>query len=156
MGYSRTQWGRWYLLIPFPAVLITVIEAIAPGPPLPWWVYTITTGIMAAAILSFCSLTIRDEGDVLRIRFGPIPLLRMRIRYADIVSAEPDRTSFLDGWGLHYNAFKGTIVNVWGYDCVRIQTKRRVYWIGTDDPEGLCGWIRQKAADLSRHSTPTV
>lgn len=152
MAYSRTQWGKWYILIPLPAVLITLIEAVAPGPPLPWWVYLLTTGAMAAAVLTFCSLTIRDEGEFLRVRFGPIPLLGTKIRFDDIVSAEPARTSFLDGWGLHYNPAKGTIFNVWGYRCVRIRTHRRVYWVGTDDPEGLCAWIRRKAAASAEES----
>lgn len=146
MAYSRTQWGKWYLLIPFPAVLITLIEAAVPGPPLPWWVYALSTGVMAAVVLSFCSLTILDGGEFLRARFGPIPLLGTKIRFDEILSAEPARTNFLDGWGIHYSPSKGTILNVWGYRCVRIRTHRRVYWIGTDDPEGLCAWIRGKTA----------
>lgn len=150
MSYARTQWGKWYLLIPFPAVLITLVDAIAPGPAVPWWVYLFATGVTAAVFLTFCSLTIRDEGDALAVRFGPLPLWGTRIRYSDIVSAEPARTRFADGWGLHYSLYKGTILNVWGYRCVRIQTKRRVYWIGTDDPEGLCDWIRQKIAASSQ------
>ncbi len=149
MAYTRTQWGKWYLLIPFPAVLLTLVDAIAPGPAVPWWIYRFATGVVAAVILTFCSLTIRDEGDHLAVRFGPLPLWGTKIPYGDIVSAEPARTRFADGWGLHYSLGKGTIMNVWGFECVRIQTKRRVYWIGTDDPAGLCDWIRQKIAASS-------
>jgi hypothetical protein len=46
----------------------------------------------------FGSLTIRDEGDCLALRFGPLPLLRKRIRYADITGVEVGRTTILDGW----------------------------------------------------------
>jgi hypothetical protein len=50
---------------------------------------------------AFHHLTIIDQGDVLAIRFGPIPLFRRTVRYADIEKVEVGRTLILDGWGIH-------------------------------------------------------
>ncbi len=146
MAFSLTQWGKWYFLIPLPALIMAIVEMVAPGPPVPWWSSLPATGIIALAILSFSSLTIRDDGDALQVRFGPIPIFSRRIPYRDILSVEPAATRFVDGWGVHYNPRKGIIMNVWGYRCVRIVTKRRVYWIGTDDPEEVSQWVEYKIA----------
>jgi len=81
--------------------------------------------VMAAAILALCglafgSLTIRDEGEYLAIRFGPLPVLCKRIRYADITGVETGRTKLIDGWGIHYMPGRGWTYNLWGYDCVKL------------------------------------
>ncbi len=57
----------------------------------------------SGAVFALCglmpgSLTIRDEGNHLPLRFGPLPVLFKTIRYAEITGVEVGRTSILDGW----------------------------------------------------------
>jgi hypothetical protein len=51
---------------------------------------------------------------VLVIRFGPIPLFRRTVRYADIQKVEVGRTLILDGWGIHFSIRGGWVWNLWG------------------------------------------
>jgi hypothetical protein len=57
-------------------------------------------GLLAPA---FHHLTVLDRGDRLVIRFGPLPLFRRTVRYANIETVEVGRTLILDGWGVHYS-----------------------------------------------------
>ncbi len=90
-------------------------------------------------------MTVRELGEALEVRFGPLPLARTRIPYEQIRSVRSERTGLIDGWGIHYIPGRGLVWNVHGRDCVRLELKNgRPFRIGTDDPEGLAAWIRQK------------
>ena len=93
---------------------------------------------------AFHHLTVRDEDDCLAIRFGPLPLLGKRIPYADITSAEPDRTSLIDGWGVHWVPGRGTTYNIWGYGCVKLQVGGRTIRVGSDDVENVLAFLQGK------------
>lgn len=45
--------------------------------------------------------TIKDEGDHLSLRYGPLPVFRKTIHYADISRVEAGRTLVTDVWGIH-------------------------------------------------------
>jgi len=94
--------------------------------------------LMLFSAVSFQTLTVRDDGDSLRIQFGPLPLLGKTIRYADIDTVTRGRTSLIEGWGIHLSPGGGWTWNLWGFDCVdfRLKDGRRTR-IGTDDPAGL-------------------
>lgn len=114
---------------------------------LPWPLPLIASGmaaIFALIGLSFMNLTIRDGGDRLLIRYGPIPLMRGSVRYDQITAAAEDRTNWLDGWGIHWVPGRGVTYNLWGFRCVRVQAGRRTIRLGTDDPEGLVDFLRRK------------
>ena len=87
---------------------------------------------------------IEDRGEVLRLRYGPIPLFRFRFRYDDISSVDTDRSDLIDGLGVHYIPTRGWIYNLWGFDCVRVTYRGRRVRIGTDDVEGLAALLRKK------------
>jgi len=107
--------------------------------------------IIVLTAFSFRQLLVRDEGDVLALRFGPIPLFRKRIAYADIASAERDMTTVIDGWGIHWVPSRGWTYNLWGFDCVRVSLNNgRTIRIGTDDPEALARYLQKKCR--SAHS----
>ena len=96
------------------------------------------------ALLAPCfhNLTVADQGDVLSIRFGPMPLFARTVNYADIEQVEVGRTTILDGWGIHYSIRGGWVWNLWGRDCVVVHFKKGgVLRIGTDDAEGLAGFL---------------
>src|SRR6266568_2831737 len=73
---------------------------------LAWMVGNAPGNIIAAAVglviallaPAFHHLTVVDQGDGLAIRFGPLPLFRRTVRYADIEKVEVGRTLILDGW----------------------------------------------------------
>ena len=85
-----------------------------------------------------------DEGDRLALRFGPLPLLRKMIRYADITSVEIGRTKIIDGWGMHHVPGRGWTYNLWGFACVKLTLGRKIIRVGTDDADELAKIIREK------------
>lgn len=93
---------------------------------------------------SFHYLSVEDAGDSLRIRFGPIPLFRRTVRYADMSHVEVSRTTFLDGWGIHLSLSGGWVWNLWGRDCVVIRTRNGTLRLGSDDSEQLALFLKER------------
>ncbi|HOA50959.1 MAG: hypothetical protein WBH86_00630 [Thermogutta sp.] len=152
MSYQNTQYGKWYWMTPLVLGTLLVIDLLVPGQPIPWFGYAIAGGTVAMVTLCFTSLTVRDGGDKLVVQFGPIPLVRATIPYRSITRVEQGRTNFFDGWGIHYSLTGGTVLNIWGFDCVRIWCGSRLYSIGTDDPDGLLTFLKNKLADLGSNT----
>ena len=151
MAYNHTQPGRWHYLL-FALTLATLAGACLARSELP----VVITLLGAATILAFCglmlgSLTISDEGEYLALRFGPLPVLRERFRYADITGVEIGRTKIIDGWGIHYVFFRGWTYNLWGFACVKLTLGQKIIRVGTDDADELAKVIREKTG-LSRLS----
>ena len=91
----------------------------------------------------FHHLTVEDEGDLLAIRFGPVPLFRRTVRYADIGSVEVGRTLILEGWGVHWSMRGGWVWNLWGRDCAVVCfNEGGVLRIGTDDAWNLADFLQ--------------
>ena len=140
-GYHRTQEAPLCLIL-YGSALLCFVLAVTIGD---------TTGIFIAGgvglligLLAPCfhNLTVADQGDVLSIHFGPVPLFASTVNYADIEQVEVGRTTILDGWGIHYSLRGGWVWNLWGRDCVVVQFKKGgVLRIGTDDAEGLAGFL---------------
>ena len=72
-------------------------------------------------------MTVRDEGEFLAINFGydifplsVLPFTHEKICYADIISVQQGRIWIINGCGLHYVPFLGTIYNIWGFRCVKL------------------------------------
>ncbi len=144
MAYNHTQYGRWHYV--FFAVALATMAAVwlvRSEPPVVV-ILLFTAAVFALCGLALGSLTISDEGEYLAIRFGPLPLLRKRIRYADITGVEIGRTSIIDGWGIHYILGRGWTYNVWGFACVKLTLGRKIIRVGTDDADGLVKVIREK------------
>ena len=93
---------------------------------------------------AFHYLTVRDEGDALAIRFGPLPRLRRRIPCGRSTAVEPGRTSLVDGWGVHWVPGRGWTYNIWGFDCVKVCLERRTIRIGSDDVENLIDFLQSR------------
>lgn len=103
------------------------------------------TGLVIAILAAaFHHLTVADQGETLAIRFGPVPLFRRTVRYADIQAVEFGRTLILDGWGIHLSLRGGWVWNLWGRDCVVVHLKKGVLRIGTDDASGLARFLQEK------------
>lgn len=150
-AYWHRQYAPWYwLLYAIGAIQLTAVILIG-GAPASWILLAsgITVGLLAS---SFHHLTVEDRGERLSVRFGPSPLFSMSIPYSDMLSVEAGRTSFLDGWGIHYSLRSGWIWNVWGRDCVVIQRRQSIMRIGSDDAENLLRFIRTRIRPRSKDS----
>lgn len=137
MQYCHTQTAPLYLLLI--AVGLGMLSGAWLVPEQTVQIILVSSGgIMFLLAISFRQLTVSDEMDQLLISFGPLPFFRRRISYANIASVEQNRTTALDGWGIHLSPGGGWTWNLWGFDCVDVYFKQgRRMRIGTDDPEGL-------------------
>lgn len=142
-GYSHTQKGPLCLILYGTALAIMILT----------WLDGDTPGVFigggVALVIAFLApafhhLTVEDQGEVLAIRYGPIPLFRRTLRYADIEKVEVGRTTVLDGWGIHLSIRGGWVWNLWGRDCVVVHLKKGVLRIGTDDAANLARFLDGK------------
>lgn len=146
--YDHCQNAPLYWLLVLPAIIVAAAAALTNKAD-DANVFLILSVVLAGFAFSFRWLRVRDEGDYLGVRFGPIPLFGKRFRYADISSAEPDRTSIVDGWGIHWVPGRGWTYNLWGFECVRLTLKNgRTVRVGTDDPSGLAAFLQQKLGSI--------
>jgi hypothetical protein len=144
-GYSHTQKAPLCLLVyALAAVFLALGWFIQDAPPIPWLFPPIGV-LMLVIAASFHHLTVEDQGDVLSVHFGPIPLFRKTVKYSDIVSVEVGRTLLLDGLGIHMSIRGGWVWNLWGRDCVVVSFKNgSTLRIGTDDAENLAGFLQSR------------
>ena len=97
---------------------------------------SVSAAPMGVFLMLFGMLTVEIDESHLRFRFG-IGLIRKRIPLAEIVEARPVRTTWADGWGIHYTA-RGWLYNVSGWDAVEITlASGQRLRLGTDEPQRL-------------------
>jgi len=150
-SYDHTQRGGWFwVTILVGAAAIDAGIVIGPWP----------IAVCGAAIVLFggciAHLRVRDDGDALSVRFGPLPLMGKRIPYAGIQSVEVTRTRWYHGWGVHGWPGAWLVLNLWGYDAVALELKQprglfrfRRYLVGTDEPEALAAFLREKLSQTA-------
>jgi hypothetical protein len=92
---------------------------------------------------------VRDKGDCLALRYGPIPLFHKRFPYSKMTAVEASRSTVFDGWGIHYLPARGWTYNLWGFGCVKVQMGKKTVRIGTDDVRGLVVFLRGKIGERS-------
>ncbi len=150
MQYERTQYAPLhYILLAISVLLLTGAWTARAQPA----VVITLVGVGAALVLvslMLGSLTVSDEGDHLALRYGPLPVFRKQIPYADITAVQPGRTSVIDGWGIHYIPGRGTTYNLWGFGCVKLTVGKRVIRVGSDDVENLVEFLRGKVGSYPR------
>jgi len=142
--YEHTQRAPLYLILLAALVPILVLAWILRGDASASNAMLVLAAILFLVSLMFMHLTVRDEGQYLAIRYGPLPVFRRRIAYADISSIEPSRSSWIDGWGIHWVPGRGHTYNLWGFRCVRLAVRGRVVRVGTDDVENLVQYLRDR------------
>lgn len=143
--YSHTQKGPLGLILGFSSLIFFIVAwLVLEGSVLPFVLFGIGV-LMIVLATAFHHLTIEDQDDRLAIRFGPLPLFRRTVKYADMGKAEVGRTLILDGWGIHYSIRGGWVWNLWGRECVVLHFKNgHVLRIGTDDAENLARFLEGK------------
>lgn len=144
MSYRHTQESPmfWILLAPC-AVLMVVLPFVRERPGV-FFVLAAWAALLLLATASFRNLTVADGGDRLLVRFGPLPLLRASFRYDRITAVERSRSSWIDGWGIHWVPGRGMTYNVWGFDCVKLCVASRVVRIGSDDADALADFLSRR------------
>lgn len=107
-GYSHTQKAPLCLIL-YGSGITAINLAVLIGDYLG---IVIAGGVSLVLLLlapCFHYLAVEDQGDVLAIRFGPVPLFRRTVQYADIGSVEIGRTPLMDGWGIHLSIRGGWV-----------------------------------------------
>ncbi|MDG4551903.1 MAG: hypothetical protein P9F19_01735 [Candidatus Contendobacter sp.] len=131
--YRHTQFGAVV------AGILLSLSAVAVGAELmtgPSALTVVGPVLMAVFLLLFGTLTVEIDETHLRFRFG-IGLIRKSIPLAEIVEARPVRTTWADGWGIHYTA-RGWLYNVSGWEAVEITlVSGQRLRLGTDEPQHL-------------------
>lgn len=144
MRYEHTQKAPLHLIL-YGVAVVTLVGAISLPEPWPLsLILALAAGLLVLVGAMFGYLTVRDEGDHLAIRYGPIPAFRFRFPYAHISGVKRGCSSVVDGWGVHWFPGRGTTFNLWGWDCVTFRLGRRLIRLGTDDIEGLTALLLEK------------
>jgi hypothetical protein len=91
----------------------------------------------------FHALTIEVSTDTLTWKFGP-GLVRKSVPLADLATARAVRTTWLDGWGIHWGRH-GWLYNVSGNDAIAVTTHQgKRFALGTDEPQALLKALRER------------
>ena len=119
------------------------------APPLASYALVASAVVFTMIGAGFHHLAVKDEGDELRIQFGPLPLFATAIRYNEITSLGRDRTTIMEGWGIHKSFRGGWVWNIWGRDCVVIAHSGTTR-VGSDDVENLLAFLSSRTGvDIS-------
>jgi len=153
--YEHRQYGAWWVMFVVLALgLFGLTAALIASEGIKLHVALMMSGtgaffLVVASMLGY--LDVRDEGDRLSVRFGPLPLFGTSIRYEDIESVAPTRTTMLHGFGVHGLPGLFLVLNIWGFDAVQLRMRRRhAIWfaktviIGTDDLDELLALLQDK------------
>ena len=140
--YSHTQKAPLCLLVYALAVVFLALGWFVQDAPPIQWLFPPIGLLMLVIAASFHHLKVVDKGDVLSVRFGPVPLFRKTVQYSDIVNVEVGQTLILDGWGIHMSIRGGWVWNLWGRDCAVVHLKKGTLRIGTDDAENLAAFLQ--------------
>ncbi len=143
MTYQHTQVGYWMFLTT--GLLAAVIAARVQS----FTVFGVMCLIMTAAAALVGTLTTSIDDESVRVRFGPVSLIRERFALTDIKTARAVRNSPVYGWGIRYIP-QGRLWNVWGLDAVELQLANgRRFRIGTDEPQALLDALRRAGVSAS-------
>ena len=144
--FSRSLFVAGLVVAP---MMLVAMWGLFPDP-----IFVMVGFVFSCLILGYIachlSLRVRDEGDCLVLRFGPIPLFFKRFWYVETTAVEPSRFTIFDGWGVYYRGYTslwGWTYSVGGFGFVKVQMGRQTVRIGTDDVEGLVAFLRTKIAE---------
>ncbi len=148
--YRHTQISYLMLFITFVVLVFFVriqITARAEPPSVDSGTNFAITAIMALILFvlaSFSTLAVAIDGQFLKIRFG-WGIFRKKFQLNEIFLARKVKNHWYYGWGVRLWFWpKMWIFNVSGFDAVELVMKnRRIYRIGTDEPEKLEDAIKQ-------------
>lgn len=131
--YLHTQSGRVIVVALGGVALLCAVAAIYFPAPLIAYLIGI---LMVLCAWLFSSLTVKIHNRQLRWWFGP-GIIRKQVNLSEIQSVSAVRTTWYDGWGIHYTK-NGWLYNIAGRDAVAVQLKSgKKFALGTNEPEAL-------------------
>ena len=160
-SYDHKQYGPWFLAA-LTVAFVLLFEPVvvrAGGGQAELGALQIGIGLIfllcASAIAYLC---VRDAGDRLSVRFGPLSILGFSIRYEEIESAEAHEPrlgclrEILTLYGLHSHGSGGwSSCGINGHEFVKIRLRApqwggpgRDVYVGTNEPERLAEFLRGK------------
>ncbi|HII98539.1 MAG TPA: DUF1673 family protein [Methanoregula sp.] len=143
--YEHTQRGSVILAAVGTAVILIVLSMLIFGTVLVS-VLVLLILIVVLAIMSRLTVSVTDTR--LKIRFGPVGLIRKEWLLSDIISATPVTNQWIYGWGIRWTPH-GPLYNVAGSRAVEILLlSGKKFRIGTDEPEALCRALQKACAGI--------
>lgn len=152
---QRAPLGLLLYVLGWIAALVTILTLPEMERDVALLAVLLPCSLVFALAPAFHFLMVRDEGERLRVAFGPLPLFKTAIAYSDITDVEVDQTTWLDGWGIHMSLRGGWVWNIWGWDCVKITRKSGVIRVGTDDPARLAEFLKSRCPQLAKSQPAT-
>ena len=144
-AYDHTQRSPLGWLVAFLSLAL-LLNAWLANIPFVSWILT-GSGILLMVLAGmFGWLRIRDDGEFLILRYGPVPGFGAQLRYADISKVERTRSWLIDGWGIHCIPGRGWTYNLWGSDCVEVTVGNRRVRVGSDDADNLARFLLEKTS----------
>ena len=143
--YEHTQQGSVILGAVGVAVILILVSMLVFEPVLVS-VLVLVILVMVLAIMSRLTVSVTD--DHLKIRFGPVGLIRKEWPLSEIISATPVTNQWIYGWGIRWTPH-GPLYNVAGSHAVEIllQSGGKIR-IGTDEPETLCRALQKACTGI--------
>jgi hypothetical protein len=137
-------WIIFAAIIPALALLVFFFVTGRGSQPLDMFGFVFAAATLLASIVLFYGLTTEVTQDTICVSFG-FGLIRKRIPLSRIKSAEPVKSPWYYGWGIHFIP-KGMIFNINGSGSVELRFKDsdRVFRIGTKEPETLRAEITKR------------
>jgi hypothetical protein len=112
------------------------------------WAIPVTAIILLLTLINFSTLTVKVNEEKLSLHFGP-GLIRKSFRLSEMMSSEVVTNPWYAGWGIRIGP-DGWLFNVSGNRGIEIRMKSGAkYRIGSNEPEKLDSYIRQKLAGHS-------
>ncbi len=132
--YEHTQRGMLIISAVSAAIVLILTISVFAGFV---WVVGIVVAILVFVLSIMSTLTVSVGSDRLRIRFGPVGLVRKEWQLSDIVSARAVMNSWYYGWGIRWTPH-GPLYNVSGFQAVEVLLATgKSFRIGTDEPDAL-------------------
>lgn len=150
--YEHTQRGTLIIGAVSAAIILILVCSYLSGIE---WIAIIVLGIMVFVLAIMSSLTVSITDGFLRIRFGPVGLVRKSWPVAEIVSVATVTNPWYYGYGLRWTP-QGRLYNVSGRGAVEVLLfSGKKFRIGTDEPEALKTAIETARAEMTNHSRET-
>ncbi len=143
VSYDHTQRGTLYLVLLLAGATFLNFAIVFRQ----WLVAICGVGLVLVGG-GTAHLRVQDDGDALRVRFGPLSHVGWRIPYGDMASVEVTRTRWYHWCGIPGWPGDWRVIGLRGFDAVELRLKEptgllrfRRYLIGTDEPEALAEFV---------------
>jgi len=138
--YEHTQTGMLQIIAVLVIIVIILATTLLFGPLL---IPLAVLLLLVITVLCFATLTVTIEDGVVRIRFGPLGLVRREWPARDIVSVTVVTNPWYYGYGIRWTPH-GPLYNVSGSHAIEILlVSGKKVRIGTDEPEALSNAINR-------------